>query len=121
MFKDSYRTEKWSDKIKVWFSRPKWRPAAAEEKFPVTKNDLSAFQKYDPKINLTSKLYGFGQLAFASSYSMLVFFNFAELAYFDLFLTGVFVPLPLFLHLSYLKTTFMGIILNLADHWLQLV
>ena len=32
MFKDSYRTEM-SDKIKVWFSRPKWRPADVEENF----------------------------------------------------------------------------------------
>ena len=114
MFKDSYRTEKWSDKIKVWFSRPKWRPADVEEKFPVTKNDLSAFQKYDPKINLTSKLYGFGQLAFASSYSMLVFFNFAELAYFDLFLAGVFVTTTLVFASFLFENNFYGYYLEFA-------
>lgn len=114
MIKDSWRTKKWSDKIKVWFSRPKWRPADVEEKYPVAKNDLSAFHKYDPKINLTSKVFGFGQLMFASTYSMLVFFNFAELTYFDLLLTGCFVTTTLVFASFLFENNFYGYYLEFA-------
>ena len=88
MIRDSWRTEKWSDKVRVWFSRPKWRPEDVSKKFPIEKNDMSAFHKYDPKINLTSKIFAFSQLVFGSSFSMLVFFDFALLTYLDLFLVG---------------------------------
>ena len=57
------------DKAKLWFSTPKWRPADVAEKYPVTKNDLSQFIKYDPKTSLFCKIFGFGQLVFVSLYS----------------------------------------------------
>lgn len=88
MIRDAWRTEKWSDKVRVFFSRPKWRPADVTQKYPIEKNDMSAFQKFDPKINLTSKLFGFWQLVFGSTFSMLVFFNVSLLTYLDLFLVG---------------------------------
>ena len=88
MIKDSWRTKKWSDKVKVWFSRPKWRPEDVSKKYPIVKNDMAAFHKYDPKINLTSKIFAFSQLIFGSSFSMIIFFNFALLSYLDLFLVG---------------------------------
>ena len=88
MFKDAWRTEKWSDKAKLWFSTPKWRPADVAEKYPVTKNDLSQFTKYDPKTSLFSKIFGFSQLVFVSLYSQAVYFNVANIAYMDIFLIG---------------------------------
>ena len=88
MIRDAWRTEKWSDKVRVFFSRPKWRPEDVTQKYPIEKNDMSAFQKFDPKINLTSKLFGFWQLVFGSTFSMLVFFNVSLLTYLDLFLVG---------------------------------
>ncbi len=88
MIRDAWRTEKWSDKVRVFFSRPKWRPEDVTQKYPIEKNDMSAFQKFDPKINLTSKLFGFWQLVFGSTFSMLVFLNVSLLTYLDLFLVG---------------------------------
>ena len=88
MIRDAWRTEKWSDKVRVFFSRPKWRPEDVTQKYPIEKNDMSAFQKFDPKINLTSKLFGFWQLVFGSTFSMLVFFNVSLLTYLDLLLVG---------------------------------
>mgnify|MGYP001421444279 CR=1 FL=1 len=49
MIFDSYHTEKLSDKIKVWFSPPNWRPEDVSKNFPIEKNDLSSFEKYDPQ------------------------------------------------------------------------
>ena len=49
IFKDTWRTKSWKDKFRVWISRPKWRPKDVSEKFPIQKNDLRDFKKYDPK------------------------------------------------------------------------
>ena len=88
MLKDVWRTEKISDKFKVLFSPPRWRPKDVEEKFPLVKNDLSSFRKYDPKISLVSKIFGLSQLILASVFSQIVFFQYAQIAYLDLFLIG---------------------------------
>ena len=57
MIFDSYHTQKWSDKIRVWFSPPSWRPEDVSTRFPIEKNDLSSFEKYDPQIGLREKIF----------------------------------------------------------------
>ena len=47
IFKDTWRTKSWKDKLRVWISRPKWRPKDVSEKYPIQKNDLKVFKKYD--------------------------------------------------------------------------
>jgi sterol desaturase/sphingolipid hydroxylase (fatty acid hydroxylase superfamily) len=64
MIFDSSRTESYKDKIKVWFSSPKWRPADVEKEFPIVKNDLDNFKPYNPEISNQVKIYGWTQLAF---------------------------------------------------------
>ena len=88
IFKDTWRTKKWSDKLKVWTSPPGWRPADVSEKYPIEKNDLDNFHKYDTKTNLFSKLFGFGQLVFVSIYTQAVLFSPDSISYLDKFLIG---------------------------------
>ena len=88
IFKDTWRTERWSDKVKVWTSPPGWRPDDVEQKYPIEKNDLDNFHKYDTKTNLFSKLFGFGQLVFVSIYTQAVLFNPDSISYLDKFLIG---------------------------------
>ena len=89
IFKDTWRTKSWKDKFKVWISRPKWRPKDVSEKFPIQKNDLREFKKYDPKVTLFAKIFGFGQLVFGSFYSQSFFFNVSSMATTEIFLIGV--------------------------------
>ena len=89
IFKDTWRTKSWKDKFKVWISRPKWRPKDVSEKFPIQKNDLREFKKYDPKITLFAKIFGFGQLVFGSFYSQSFFFNVSSMGTTEIFLIGV--------------------------------
>ena len=89
IFKDTWRTKSWKDKFKVWISRPKWRPKDVSEKFPIQKNDLREFKKYDPKVTLFAKIFGFGQLVFGSFYSQSFFFNVSSMGTTELFLIGV--------------------------------
>ena len=89
IFKDTWRTKSWKDKFKVWISRPKWRPKDVCEKFPIQKNDLREFKKYDPKVTLFAKIFGFGQLVFGSFYSQSFFFNVSSMGTTEIFLIGV--------------------------------
>jgi len=86
MIKDSWRTKRWRDKIALWFSTPKWRPADVSEKYPIKKNDLTQFKKFDTKTSLFSKIFGFMHLVFVSIYTQGVLFNSASIAYIDLML-----------------------------------
>ena len=57
LIKDSWRTEKWTDKLKVWFGRTGWRPDDVTEKFPLPRVDLAKFQKFDIPLSAMTKLY----------------------------------------------------------------
>ncbi len=55
--KDSWYTEKISDKIKIWFMPTGWRPKDVEKIF-VYKNQLKKQKKYYPEYTITSKIIG---------------------------------------------------------------
>jgi sterol desaturase/sphingolipid hydroxylase (fatty acid hydroxylase superfamily) len=60
--KDSWRTARWGDKLRVWIGRTGWRPADVAERWPRSKNDLSTFEKYNPVISRSTAAYCFAQL-----------------------------------------------------------
>ena len=57
MIKDTWRTKRWRDKVALWFSTPKWRPADVSEKYPIKKNDLSQFEKFDTKTSCSQNIF----------------------------------------------------------------
>jgi alkylglycerol monooxygenase len=48
---DAKNTERWQDKIGIWFRRTGWRPADVAAAYPKHPADLQKFQKYDPQIS----------------------------------------------------------------------
>ena len=60
MFKDSVNTKKFSDKLKVWFSKTYWRPDDCIE----TKDPQDFYVKYNPIITTDIKIFGFFQMLF---------------------------------------------------------
>ncbi len=57
LIKDSYHTQKWTDKLRVWFGRTGWRPADVSKRFPMTKRPLQEFVKFDPAQSPLTKFY----------------------------------------------------------------
>jgi len=60
---DAKNTERWQDKLSIWFRRTGWRPtdvAAAYPKHPV---DLKQFRKYDPPVSAARRSYVMAQFA----------------------------------------------------------
>jgi sterol desaturase/sphingolipid hydroxylase (fatty acid hydroxylase superfamily) len=53
----AWRTRKWSDKIKIWFKAPAWRPADIDDHQP---HDWR-YPKFDPPASMFSKAYSFIQ------------------------------------------------------------
>jgi sterol desaturase/sphingolipid hydroxylase (fatty acid hydroxylase superfamily) len=50
LWKDATHTQKWRDKIKLWFMPTGWRPADVAQSDPWEAYDIERYQKYNPKI-----------------------------------------------------------------------
>ena len=81
MILDSYHTKKWKDKIRVWFSPPAWRPDDVKDRYPVDKNDLNNFEKYDPEITKTEKIFAFFKFTMINGLTILMLFNVDKFSY----------------------------------------
>ena len=46
--RDSWRAERWADKLRVWFMPPGWRPADVAARFPKPPFVLEQVQRFDP-------------------------------------------------------------------------
>ncbi|MES1265361.1 MAG: lysoplasmalogenase family protein, partial [Variovorax sp.] len=46
--RDSWRTRRWSDKLRLWFKPPGWRPADLAANDPKPPFDIAGVQRYEP-------------------------------------------------------------------------
>ena len=85
MVKDTIKTKKYSDKVKVWFSKTYWRPEDCIE----TKDPKEFYVKFNPVITNDIKVFSFLQLLFTSIVSGSVLFFFAEYNYNEIIVFGL--------------------------------
>ena len=45
---DSWHARRWTDKVKVWFMPPGWRPSDVAQRFPKPPFDLRRVERFDP-------------------------------------------------------------------------
>ncbi len=79
MFRDSWRTARWRDKVRVWFARTGWRPEDVSVLYPQPKANLERFQRYDPQVPRLVSLYAFYQLLAVAA--VLAYLQYAQLSY----------------------------------------
>lgn len=48
--KDSWRAERWADKLRVWLEPPGWRPADVARRWPKPEFDIVRLQRFDPPV-----------------------------------------------------------------------
>ena len=89
MVKDTIKTKKYSDKVKVWFSKTYWRPEDCIE----TKDPKEFYIKFNPVITNDIKVFSFLQLLFTSIVSGSVLFFFAEYNYNEIIVFGLAITL----------------------------
>lgn len=64
LLQDAWRTQRWKDKLRIWFMPTGWRPSDVAEKYPVFKiDDPYHFEKYNPPASGWLKAWSWVQLA----------------------------------------------------------
>ena len=76
---DARRTERWRDKIGLWFRRTGWRPADVAVRYPKAASDLSQFQKYNPVLSRRQSSYVLAQFVVAVLLTLFIADIFAKL------------------------------------------
>jgi sterol desaturase/sphingolipid hydroxylase (fatty acid hydroxylase superfamily) len=69
---DAKNTERWQDKLSIWFRRTGWRPADVAAAFPKQPVDLKQFRKYDPPVATARRSYVMAQFAVAILSALLI-------------------------------------------------
>ena len=87
MLLDSFRTKKWSDKIKVWYAPTYWRPEDVAKEYP--SKPLNLQTKYNPKISTTSKIYVVVQMIGIMFISNALFSQISTLSYQEIAVVSV--------------------------------
>jgi alkylglycerol monooxygenase len=64
--RDAIRTEKWTDKLTLWFRKTGYRPEDVTAKYPIIKSNLAA-DKFDTKLSKPQKWYAFFQYIFVAA------------------------------------------------------
>ncbi len=92
LIKDSARTEKWQDKLKVWYGQTGWRPTDMVEKYPINKIlEPSKYEKYNPESNLNLKVWSWIQFFTTFGFLMLLYSNIGKLSMQVLIIYGLFI------------------------------
>ena len=87
MLSDSIKTKKWSDKVKVWFSKTYWRPEDCIEE----KDAKDFYAKFNPEVTTDVQIFSFFQLIFTIAVSGSVLFFISEYTKMEIATIGVFI------------------------------
>ncbi|TDG12742.1 sterol desaturase family protein [Seongchinamella unica] len=79
MIQDCWHARRWRDKLRVWVARTGWQPEDVARTYPRHKNDLSTFEKYDPRVPGLVAWYGVFQLV--AAVALLAWMQASELGY----------------------------------------
>ncbi len=108
---DAYHTQKWSDKLKLWFMPTGWRPADVQEKYPLfTISKMSELKKYDPGYSKWFVNLSFLHIHVLFAMVCFLFFRFGEIAETAALANGIFLLLAIFGFTSLLDKKQYGVI-----------
>ena len=97
LIQDAWRAKNWGDKLKIWFMPLGWRPSDVAAKHPVAKiQDVYRFDKYNPELNGSMRIWSFGQLIVLLLLLSYLFSNLAAIGAPGIFYYGGFVFLTVF-------------------------
>ena len=114
IFKDAWRTEKWWDKVRIWFMPTGWRPNDVIEKYPVEiVKDVYAQEKYDTKPSKRLLIWSWTQLIFTILLIYYALANFGAFTYWSIFLYMLFAFFSIFSYTALMDKHWMAIPLEL--------
>jgi len=110
LIKDSWRTEHWGDKLRIWYKRTGWRPQDMEVKYPITYVEDARTQiKYKTSSSPLMTAWLVLQLVL----HIAVQFHFVDLltvfSYWGLLLYGLFVAISIFAYTSLMDRSWIAV------------
>lgn len=113
--KDSFRTEKLWDKVRIWFMPTGWRPEDMQKKYPIaiTENPYTR-EKYDTEASTSFKVWHWIQLIIMNILILYIFNNITVFSFTDVLLYAGFVAWSIFAY-----TTLMD--RNIHALWMEVV
>jgi len=92
LIKDAWHTERWSDKVRVFYKPTGWRPADVTSRYPVYKiEDVYHFEKYDTPASALKKTWCWVQMLLLLLLISYFFGNIARIGAPAMFTYGVFI------------------------------
>ena len=97
MIKDTFRTEKWADKLKIWWGPTGFRPADVAAKYPVMKIDKPfEYEKFNPQISGALQVWSWFQFVLTFILLMHFYSCFGKVSYQLLLIYGAFLMLMVY-------------------------
>lgn len=114
LLQDAWRTDRWWDKMRIWFMPTGWRPDDVKEKFPIESTSSHDQKKYTNTASDQLKMWSWLQLLFLITMVFHLLYKLPDIGVPDLFLYGGFMFVSVF---SY--TTLMD--MKKYAFWIELV
>lgn len=97
LIKDSFRTNNWKDKFRIWWMPTGWRPEDVAEKYPVYKmENIYTYQKYDSRASSTLVVWSWIQFLFSFFLICMLYLNIAAITPTHLLIFGFFIFLSIY-------------------------
>ena len=97
LFLDAWRTDKWLDKIKIWFMPTGWRPADVIKKYPRSIiEDPYHFNKYKTNPSKALVYWSAFRLIMTTVLMLFMFYNYSEIGLNNLLLYGLIIGLGIY-------------------------
>lgn len=110
LFKDSWHTESWSDKFRIWYKRTGWRPKDVEERFPITYiEDAKTQIKYKTDSSTPLNLWLLLQITLHVLVQFHLLRLLPEFSYGGLLVYGAFIGISIFSYTSLMDKSWIAI------------
>ena len=114
LIKDSWRTNSYLDKLRIWFMPTGWRPIDVAKKYPIqTIEDPYNFKKYEPETSSLKVSWSLIQLVVTTLLMYFMFYNYGNLTSTELLMYGAIVFIGVFGYTTIMDNKMYGLIFEL--------
>jgi sterol desaturase/sphingolipid hydroxylase (fatty acid hydroxylase superfamily) len=110
LLKDAWRTQRWQDKIRIWFMPTGWRPADIMDKYPIEySKDIYNRSKYETEASDLFKAWSFLQLIITLFLMIYLFNNIGNMSWNYILAYGLFLFITVFAFTSLMDGSVLGV------------
>ena len=108
---DAWRTQSYSDKLRVWYMPTGWRPADVAEKYPVDYvSDFSTFEKFAPSYSTAFQTWAFLQMLFSLLMMGFLFYRIDKISHTETLIYGGFLLVSIFAYTAVMDKKIYGVV-----------